>query len=206
MQTSTTKNSWVPIPVFGTAFFVVLYVIATFLYPGGSQADKNSVGFSWVHNYWCNLLNENALNGQPNPAQPIAMAAMFILCLSLSFFWFHFPKKLNTSAKHKSIIQISGISSMATAVFVFTDLHDSIIIISCLFGLIATTVTLITLYKIKNYGLFIFGVTNLLLVALNNYLFYTKGMLVYLPLIQKISFATFLIWICCISIYIYYKR
>lgn len=67
-------------PILGVIIFVILYIIATLLYPGGSQIEKNAIGFSWVNNYWCNLLNESATNGQPNSAKPVAMAGMFILC------------------------------------------------------------------------------------------------------------------------------
>ena len=93
-QTNKTKNVFILTPIFGTVLFVVLYIIAAVLYPGGSQVDKNSVGFSWLNNYWCNLLNENAINGQHNPAKPVALAGMFILCLTLTFFGFYFQDKL----------------------------------------------------------------------------------------------------------------
>jgi hypothetical protein len=71
------QNIWVLSPLFGTLIYLLLYIVATFFYPGGSQVDKNSFGFSWAQNYWCNLLNENAINGQHNSARPIAIAAMF---------------------------------------------------------------------------------------------------------------------------------
>ena len=103
-------------PIFGTMLFVMLYIIATLLYPGGSQVDKASVGFSWINNYWCNLLNENAINGQPNPAKPVAMTGMLILCLTLIFFWFLFPKHINLSKNLRLVIQISGTLAMIISV------------------------------------------------------------------------------------------
>jgi hypothetical protein len=60
---------------------------ASMLYPGGSQADLQSVGYDWIHNYWCNLMNDQAMNGQSNPAKPFAVVAMVILCLSLLVFF-----------------------------------------------------------------------------------------------------------------------
>ena len=102
-----------------------LYIVATLFYPGGSQADKNSIGFSWINNYWCNLLNENAINGQYNPAKPIAMTGMFVLCLTLSFFWFFFPRQINLGKFAKLAIQISGTLAMTIAFFLFTNIdHD----------------------------------------------------------------------------------
>jgi len=203
-QTNKAKNIWVLIPICGAIIFFVLYVVATLLYPGGSQVDKNSIGFSWVNNYWCNLLNDRSINGQPNPAKPVAMTGMFILCLTLAFFWFLFPRHIYLNNKLKLSIQISGILAMSIAFLLFTNIkHDLVINLASTFGLIATVGTFIGLYKIKWFGLFAFGLLNILLVALNNYFYYTKELIVYLPVIQKISFSTFLIWICCIDINLY---
>jgi hypothetical protein len=72
------KNFWLLTPILGTLLFVVLYLVASSLYPGGSQVDKGSIGFSWTNNYWCNLLSGNAINGQPNPAKPYAISGMAV--------------------------------------------------------------------------------------------------------------------------------
>ena len=203
-QLNKTKNIYVLIPLFGTVIFFVLYILATILYPGGSQVDKNSIGFSWTNNYWCNLLNETAINGQPNPAKSIALTGMLVLCLTLSFFWFIFPRQINTSKNLKLTIQVSGILAMTVAFFLFTDInHDLVTNLASSFGAIATIGTFIGLYKKKWFGLFAFGLLNILLVALNNLCYYNKELIIYLPVIQKISFASFLIWICCIDINLY---
>ena len=198
------KTNFILTPIFGTIIFIVLYFIATLYYPGGSQVDKNSIGFSWINNYWCNLLNENAMNGQHNSAKPIAIIAMFTLCLSLSFFWILFPQQIKTGKIAKRLIQISGTLSMLVAFFLFTNInHDLITDVASLLGLIATIGIFIGLYKTKWFGLFAFGLLNILLVALNNYVYFTNGLIGYLPVIQKISFVTFLFWICCIDINVY---
>jgi len=46
---------------------------------------------------------------------------------------------------------------------------------------------------------------NFLLVALNNFLL-QKGLIIYLPVVQKITFALFLFWICSIDINPYYQQ
>lgn len=196
-----TSNYWVMTPFWGTIIFVVLYIIATRFYPGGSQVDHNSIGFSWINNYWCNLLMENAINGQPNPAKPIAMAGMFVLCLTLSIFWLILPQHLNTGKISKLIIQISGTLSMVIAFFLFSNInHDLVTNLASGFGLIATIGTFVELYRIKWNGLLSFGLVNILLVIINNYFYYNKNLIIHLPLIQKISFSAFLIWICTICI------
>jgi hypothetical protein len=206
-QNNKAKNILVLTPIFGVVIFVLLYFVATLLYPGGSQVDKNSIGFSWINNYWCNLLNEKAINGQHNPAKPVAMTGMFVLCLTLSFFWFLFPRQIKLDRKLKFIIQISGTIAMTIAFFLFTSIdHDLVTDIAGIFGAIATVGTFVGLYKKKWFGLFTLGLLNILLVGLNNYVYYTKGLIVYLPVIQKISFATFLIWVCCVDIKLYHGK
>ena len=93
---------------------------------------------------------------------------------------------------------------MVIAFFLFTNInHDLVTNLASIFGLIATIGTFAGLYKTKWFALFAFGLLNILLVAVNNYVYYTKGLIIYLPVVQKISFATFLIWICCIDINLY---
>jgi hypothetical protein len=93
---------------------------------------------------------------------------------------------------------------MTISLFLFTTIdHDLITNLASVFGLIATTGTFIGLFKAKWYGLFAFGLLNILLVGLNNYVYYNKGLIVYLPIIQKISFVTFIVWVCSIDIKIY---
>ena len=194
------------LPVIGTLLFFILYIIAACYYPGGSQADANSTGFSWVNNYFCNLLSEIAINGQVNTARPIALTAMIVVCLTLSLFWFIFPLFADISKSSKLIIQISGISAMISAMFIFTELHDLVIDISGLLGLVALVGTFRALYKMDNYKMLIWGIVNLLLVALNNYIYYTKWQYACLPMIQKITFLSFLLWICSININLYRKK
>ena len=200
----STNRTLLLIPILGIIVFIILYIIATFLYPGGSQVDKNSVGFSWVNNYWCNLLNEKGINGQDNPAKPVAITAMFIFCLALSYFWYLFPKHIPVSRKLQYIIPLFGILSMIAAFFLLTNLnHDLIIDIASILGLIAIGGVFIGLYRNKCYGLFSLGLINIVLIGLNNYVYYTKGLIVYLPVVQKITFSFFLFWIGCIDYRMY---
>lgn len=206
MSTIKTKNSSTIITLLGVLAFVCLYIIATLYYPGGSQVDVNEKGFSWLNNYWCNLLNDNAINGQHNPAKPIAMAAMLVLCFTLANFWYNFPRRMQFKKSSRLAVQISGVVAMVVAMFLFTNLHDWVINIASLFALIAIIGTFVGLYKQKWLGLFRLGIFNLLLVALNNILYYGNGLRLYLPLVQKITFLFFLIWICLIDIKLYSKQ
>lgn len=89
------------IPVLGIICFACLYYYASTLYPGGSQADLHSDGFDWVHNYWCNLMNEKGGNGQINTARRMAIFAMMLLCVSLSVFFVQFAQFFTTDPTKK---------------------------------------------------------------------------------------------------------
>ncbi len=90
-------------------------------------------------------------------------------------------------------------------VFLQADFHDTIINIAGILGVIAITTTLVGLYKNRSYILFITGLLCLFLFFLNNYIYYTKSWIVYLAIIQKISFFFFLLWFCLLSIQLFQK-
>ena len=207
MATDTNKkqNTWLLIPLFGTITFVVLYFIATLFYPGGSQVDQHSQGFSWMNNYWCNLLNDTAINGQHNYAKPIALTAMAVLCIALAHFWYIFPGQINIKKTVRLSIQISGITAMVAGMLLFTNQHDIIVNAAGFFGIIAMTGTFIGLHKLKWRNLLGLGIFNLILIIINNILYYGEGLKLYLPLVQKITFLFFLLWICLIDINLFRK-
>jgi hypothetical protein len=184
----------------GIGLFFCLYFSATLSYPGGTQADAYSSGFSWSDNYWCNLLNATAINGAYNSARPFALVAMIVLCLTLAVFWYGFPVFAGMGKTWIKIIRYTGMAAMTTAFFLFMGPHDIIINTASLFGLVAVLGTLNGLYQLQWKGLFIMGILNLVLVVINNICYYNEELLMYLPVVQKISFVFFLSWISLISL------
>lgn len=194
---NTARNIHTTLP--GTILFILLYVIASFLYPGGSQADPHSMGFSWQHNYWCNLLNADALNGQPNTARPIAITALLVLGLTLALFWYRFPGYMRFGRTSRLTMQTAGILSMCFALLIVSPWHDTVINISGGCGLIALAGTFSGLYTSGWWWLLIWGFINLLLILTNTLIYNTEVFIGQLPVIQKISFLSFLGWVCCIE-------
>lgn len=189
------------IPIIGILLFIFLYFIATFYYPGGSISDKYSVGFSWYDNFWCNLLDNYAINGKPNHAKFIASIAMFILIFSLGFFWWHFPKSAKMNHTFQNIIRFNGVIAVVVSSLLIVNIqHDMIVNLSSLFGLFALLGTLKGLYNNKWMRLLYFGFFNFFLIGLNNLLYHDFKLISYLPVIQKVTFLTFLLWICSICI------
>jgi hypothetical protein len=194
------KNRWILLPTAGIVLFVLLYFIATALYPGGSQANASSKGFSWLHNYWCNLLNENGINGEFNPGRYFAMTGMLVLCISMAVFWWLFAQLIPFNKRFQIAMQVSAIASACCGFFLFTHFHDVIINITGLLSFIAFAGTFAGLYKTGWQKLFWLGVFNIALIGFNNLIYYNKPYIVYLPVVQKITFLFFLVWICLIDV------
>jgi hypothetical protein len=207
LPTKRSNSNYILIPFIGICLFTILYFTATLFYPGGNETDRSAKGFSWQHNYWCELLATHAENGEINTAKPVAITAMIILAVSLAILWFYIPEFLTFKNFEKHVIRYSGILSMAILFFLFTGshAHDTVLNISGILGVIAITATLTGLHKTRQYKLFGLGIVCLILCFINNYIYYTKDYLFYLPVIQKISFLLFLLWFSLLNILLYRK-
>ena len=199
-----TSRVWILTPLFGIVTFIGLYVVAALFYPGGSEFDRHAKGFSWLHNYWCNLLNEKSINGEDNSARPFAISAFLVLGLTLLSFWYIYPRQMQFGKKVRWLMQGSGLLCFSTLFFLTSALHDTIINIGGFFGLMAMSGIYLNLYRNKWYKLFAIGLLNLLLIEANNYIYYSKQGFHFLPVVQKITFITVLIWIAAIDVRLYF--
>jgi len=180
----------------GILFFILLFVFSSTLYPGGSQANIDTKGFDWLNNYWCNLTSEKAMNGAVNPARVYSISAMIILCLSLMLFFLQFAETFSKNSFLKNTIKVSGILSMSFAIFIFTPYHDLMTIVSSFFGLFVVLGISIEIYKHSSLMKFqISGFLCLLLLGLNNYIYYSQQAIAYLPFLQKITLLIVILWI-----------
>lgn len=193
------RNHTILLTALGIASFPLLFIYAASLYSGGSQANLDAVGYDWVNNYWCNLLNVNAMNGKLNLARPYAISALVLLCISMATFFYNFPKHLPIDPFWNKTIQITGFLSMLAATFIFTDYHDLMTIIASLFGLFTLIGLVLGLYKNKKSGFIKTALLCIVLLGANNYIYYTQYFLTYLPLLQKVTFGVVLIWIFCLN-------
>ncbi len=169
-----------------------------------SQADRNDNTEN--ARFWSKI-SKDSQNGEINTARPIAITAMIILAGSLVFSWYYIPGLLNLKKPGKSIIRYTGILSMISLFFLFAgpDAHDTVFNIAGALGVVAMTTTLVGLFKTRLYKLLWLSITCVSLLLINNYIYYTKDYLFYLPLIQKISFLLFILWFSLLDILLYQK-
>jgi hypothetical protein len=188
------------VPVFGALFFLLLYALAAANYPGGSASEPQTKGFSLLHNYWCSLLNEKAINGEENSGRPFALAAMLVLALTLAVFWLQAG---GIVSKRKLLVRVSGLSCAFFVGMLPIGQHDLMINLAGFSGLISLVTLLIQLKKMGLMNYFYFGCLNFCLVLLNNLVYYAKQFLFLLPVVQKITFLFFILWIIALSIQFY---
>jgi hypothetical protein len=140
-------------------------------------------------------MNEKGMNGAPNPARSLAISAMMILCISLMIFFVTFARKFAMSRFWKTVIQVFGTISMVFASLIFTEHHDIMTTLSSIFGFFVVIGVIWEIYRSK-LDIFKFsGTLFIVFLAINNYIYYTKNWIEYLPIIQKITFALVLMWI-----------
>ena len=194
------------IPLIGMALFVLCYVVAAGLYPGGSWNDPGQVGFSWRHNYLCDLLDTRAVNGMLNTGRYWARVALAFLCLGLMVLWYHLPVLTKGHTWFKYLLRYSGMAALGATVFLRADTHDLTVRIAGVFGLVALSSLLVGLWK-EGHRIFVSLGGWCLGMFLVNYTIYETGDFVYwLPLIQKITFLSFMVWFVWMDVFLWQHK
>jgi hypothetical protein len=183
----------------GILLSVLLLAISATYYSGGSQHDKNAVGYNFQHNYLCNLFNKKAVNGGDNSTTRIwAIGGMLCLCVSLALFFVRFSEKIPNATSAK-IIKYCGVSSMFFAFLVATPYHDLMTTLSSVTALVALLYITVAIFKSKRPVFKWLCGLCLANLYLNNYIYYSQNFLEYLPVLQKISFVIGVALILCLD-------
>jgi hypothetical protein len=113
---------------------------AMYLYPGGSFVEPHALRHSFWLNFLCDLTGDLALGGAPNPAAPIARAAMGAFAVSLVAFWLILPAHLTVARSLALCIRVAGaMSAVALAVVPLAtgSLHAVVVFAVAVPGLVA---------------------------------------------------------------------
>lgn len=191
------RLAWVGLA--GIGVFVAGYVVAAWLYPGGTRFDHSTVGFSVVHNYWCDLLDDTAYCGRANPGRPVALAAMGFLCCGLSALWWAAPTLFPEARYRGLVVRVSGTACALVTPLLATERHDVAIDLAGLLALVAFIATMSGLWPRTSVSLRAVAAITVA-VALGNYAIWRTGVgLGCLAAAQKLAFALFLTWACMLA-------
>jgi hypothetical protein len=189
------------LPTAGIALAVGLFVGAAIRYPGGSTDSAATVGYSWTHNFISSLFAPRALNGAANPARFIAIAAMFVMCLSLGAVFLRLSRQVGSRA-HRKTIEIGGIGAMIYSFLVVTPTHDLMVTFGLVFGLAALIATTHLLYVERRWSLFFGGSLSIALTLSAATMYYGNVFSGLLPLMQKVSLTAGVGWL----LFVHYAR
>ena len=181
----------------GIVISISLLLVAALYYPGGSQHDKNSIGYDWKNNYLSNLFGPKAVNGAPNASRPWATAGMLLLCASFALFFFEFSNKIPSKLSAK-IIRYFGVGAMLFAFLAVTPYHDFAITIASTLALISMFYITIFVFTSRLHLFKILSIVCLVASYSCNYVYFTRTHLELLPVLQKAALLLTITWMLCL--------
>jgi hypothetical protein len=122
-----------------------------------------------------------------------------ILCTGLMVFWWKLPDYYSSAESWKSLVRTFGVLSGATIPLTATSYHDVAINVAMVFSVVAFGISIPALRKRGGLNLARYGAFTLGFSVLNFLIWQTKVGIEWLPLMQKIAFAAFLLWIVLVS-------
>ena len=167
---------------------VILIVIATLAYPGGSLLDKNSIGFDWSKNFLSNLFATKAINGSENPGMIWALIGMAFHSVGYGIFFINMSRKI--SARHAAnILKFIGVTNIVFNFLIVTPLHDIMVTISSTLSLIGLFYITVFILKTRLHLLKFCCIICLLTFYYTLYLYGSSdwGLL---AIMQKVSFIS----------------
>ncbi|MCU0346994.1 MAG: hypothetical protein MUC59_08615 [Saprospiraceae bacterium] len=186
------------LPLFGIGLALAFLFIAATQYPGGSQHDEMSVGFSWRHNYLSNLLNPVAVNGSENPAYPWAVGGVGCLCASAALVFVRLAAKIPQKSA-ANIIRYAGVGAMLASLLVATPLHDVAVRISGPLLMLALFYATVFIFKTKLHWLKALSVLYLATLYGTALIYFTSTGLAYLPIVQKLNLLVAIAWLLAVE-------
>ncbi len=214
------------IAIISLLLFVAAFTVAAWLYPGGTWAQRTTLGHSFFGNYLCDLMQPRALNGQPAELGSL-FARVGVLALSVAHASFYVQvAKLDDPASGRArLTRRAGLLACAISLAIplvtadaLHTLHVIIVVAAFVPALLATSAALLICMRspastrtIRFLALLTLGVAgfNFLLYAFL-YIAYWLGVPLsrptvlflqdLLPLSQRIAIIGLVAWILALSL------
>ena len=114
--------------------YVILFVITAILYPGGSYAELDNVThYSFFHNFMCDTMDEITKSGQKNTARSVGIVAHLVLSFGMICFFYILPEVFSKVNRNTKFMRFFGMLSMVLFCFMFTELHDVLVVTTAVF-------------------------------------------------------------------------
>lgn len=175
--------------------FFICYLLGVIFYSGGSAQTPTATSFLWTENYFCDMMNRISLNGKLNPASIYSILALYCGVIGVSFFFLAHSKSENIPIIERKAITILGILSMFFTSFIYTTIHDYLIIIALITATIPFVLILKSVYLNSPTKHLLFTVGTLGFLTAYVLCFYLNILPETHPIIQKCAIVLGIYWI-----------
>ena|GEM_PF-369274 len=193
-------------PILGMGLYIIVFTFAAIAYPGGSINLPDAIGYSFYHNFLCDVMNPTTHGGNANDARSLAIISHLILSFTMICFFYILPKIFPVENRNTKLITYFGMATMIVFIFMYTAYHDLIVTITGVLGTIALIPFFIELHRYKNKGLKQLAYLCYLLSLIVFFIFETKIGFYYLPFLQKITFVVDAWWVIWSSLIVINKN
>jgi hypothetical protein len=186
--------------------YLIVFTFAAVGYPGGSINLPQASGYSFFHNFLCDVMTPITQSGTTNEARSLAIISHLILSFTMISFFYILPKIFPVENRNTKLITYFGMATMTVFIFMYTSHHDLIVTITGVLGTVALVPFFIELHNYKNRGLKQLAYLCYLLSLIVFFIFETKIGFYYLPFLQKITFVVDAWWVIWSSIMVINKN
>jgi len=173
------------LPLPGVLVSLALIAWAASSYPGG---------YDWTNDFISTLFAPSTATGVANEARFLAVAAMFVLCVSVAVLFVVLSRRAGRRL-HRKTLEIGGIGSMVYAFLTVTPMHDLLVSIALPFFVAAMSAAIHLLYVERRFALCWAGLICLGLLLASAAMYYGHMLWNLLPLAQKVSFVACVSWL-----------
>ncbi len=183
------------LPLLGFLMYLILFIVASLVYDGGTRFDFSRTTFDWFHNYWCDLMAEQNFRNEPNASRPVAIIAWIILCGSCLLYMYRIIPILELRKYLEKIVKLSSMLAFIIGSLAFTKHHDIIVAVSFPFGFVLVIGLVIGLLK-SNLDFYKWTfILPVVLLGASFFMFFTDLGLHWLGFIQKLALLSTFIWL-----------
>ena len=193
-------------PIIGLGLYLLVFSVATQFYPGGSFNLPQASGYSFFHNFLCDVMDPITKNGVLNPARFLAVLSHLILSFAMICFFYVLPEIFEQRNRNFYLVRYVGMFTMAVFIFMYTSQHDLVVTLIGILGTIALIPFFLELKDYSNKRLKQLAWLCFILSILVFFIFETKLGFYYLPFIQKIAFGLDGWWVIWVSVIVKRKN
>lgn len=200
------ERHYTHLPIIGLGLYLLVFSVATQFYPGGSFNFPYASGYSFFHNFLCDVMDPITKNGVFNPARFLAVVSHLILSFAMICFFYVLPEIFEQRNRNFYLVRYVGMFTMAVFIFMYTSHHDLVVTLTGILGTIALVPFFLELKSYNNKRLKQLAWLCFTLSILVFFIFETKIGFYYLPFIQKITFGLDTWWVVWVSLIVNRKN